>query len=306
MAHAHDRTLLASLAFADPDKKSPLHDLACQYIARPEVTASFGWTSEQSYLASPFEGWTKHPQNSLFWFREQEVVSEEELRLQLGSVQKRVFPVQIGNTSFDWMLTKGQGQYATTIGFIDVVFLRHVVLPSVEIKHKKDSFVVFKTEDEAKQYCGRVKKLTGYYDVNYQSVEEVRAEDIVKPTTFHAQYRIQQEKLIAPSPAGWRTEHYEIRLQDVEKSIDPFFVEVKIGEVGLGDVLRQINLYRGYLSLQGYGSAPWLVAAAFEMSSSFVEGLRSQNIEVVHLGENFRKWAAEQKTVKPSVAVQSI
>lgn len=34
--HSHDRTLLARLGFADPDKKDPRHDYACQYLALPE------------------------------------------------------------------------------------------------------------------------------------------------------------------------------------------------------------------------------------------------------------------------------
>lgn len=34
--HSHDRTLIASLGFADPDKRSGLHDIACQYLAEPE------------------------------------------------------------------------------------------------------------------------------------------------------------------------------------------------------------------------------------------------------------------------------
>ncbi len=35
LMHAHDRTLISRLGFADPDKKEPLHDLACRYLALP-------------------------------------------------------------------------------------------------------------------------------------------------------------------------------------------------------------------------------------------------------------------------------
>jgi hypothetical protein len=35
MAHSHDRTLIASLGFADPDKQDPMHDLACEYLSQP-------------------------------------------------------------------------------------------------------------------------------------------------------------------------------------------------------------------------------------------------------------------------------
>lgn len=37
MAHTNDRTLLASLGFADPDKKDRRHTLACQYLCQPDV-----------------------------------------------------------------------------------------------------------------------------------------------------------------------------------------------------------------------------------------------------------------------------
>lgn len=37
MAHTSDRTLLAALGFADPDKGDRRHTLACQYLCQPEV-----------------------------------------------------------------------------------------------------------------------------------------------------------------------------------------------------------------------------------------------------------------------------
>lgn len=36
MAHAHNRTLLAKLGFADADRSVPEHDLACRFLAQPE------------------------------------------------------------------------------------------------------------------------------------------------------------------------------------------------------------------------------------------------------------------------------
>jgi hypothetical protein len=38
--HTHDRTLIASLGFNDPDKKNVLHDLACAYLTQTEVIRS--------------------------------------------------------------------------------------------------------------------------------------------------------------------------------------------------------------------------------------------------------------------------
>jgi len=34
---SYNRTLLQQMSFADPDKKEPRHDLACQYIAQEPV-----------------------------------------------------------------------------------------------------------------------------------------------------------------------------------------------------------------------------------------------------------------------------
>ena len=41
MSHAHDNTLLAKLGFADPDRKNPLHDMACQYLTQLDVVNQF-------------------------------------------------------------------------------------------------------------------------------------------------------------------------------------------------------------------------------------------------------------------------
>ena len=36
--HAYERTMLAKLGFADPDRCEQLHELACQYLATPAAT----------------------------------------------------------------------------------------------------------------------------------------------------------------------------------------------------------------------------------------------------------------------------
>ena len=50
MTHTHDKTLLASMSFADPDKRNSLHDLACQYMAASE-NAMRGWPN---WLLGPY------------------------------------------------------------------------------------------------------------------------------------------------------------------------------------------------------------------------------------------------------------
>ena len=35
--HSHERTMLAKLGFADPDRREQRHDVACQYLATPDA-----------------------------------------------------------------------------------------------------------------------------------------------------------------------------------------------------------------------------------------------------------------------------
>ena len=86
MAHSHDRTYLASLGFADPDKKLSEHDLACQYL---------GQESNQKKLA--------------------ELVEREVYKNTTGNFT-------INKPSFEIPITKGLEQYKTTIGFLDLAF----------------------------------------------------------------------------------------------------------------------------------------------------------------------------------------
>lgn len=39
MSHGHEKTLLSAMGFQDPDRKKPLHTLACQYLMRPDIVA---------------------------------------------------------------------------------------------------------------------------------------------------------------------------------------------------------------------------------------------------------------------------
>lgn len=84
MAHSFDKTYLASLGFADTDRKTPEHDKACQYLAQFHVA---------NELIVKFVGTNE-------------------------AIAKRM--VQI-NPKFEYALTKGHDQYKSTLGFLDLV-----------------------------------------------------------------------------------------------------------------------------------------------------------------------------------------
>jgi hypothetical protein len=87
-----DRTLLAALGFADKDKKDRRHDLACQYVCQPHVVESLAKTLIGASELSSFRG------------------SRYEI--------DRILDVKTEHA-----ISKGEGQYKTTVGFMDA-FMR--------------------------------------------------------------------------------------------------------------------------------------------------------------------------------------
>ncbi len=90
--HSHDRTLLSKLGFADPDKRNPEHDQACLYLTQPDVARKVA-----AWMMELRGEWT-----------------DEIGRWKYSKIRFA--------TDQEFHLQKGKGQYATTIGFLDVVF----------------------------------------------------------------------------------------------------------------------------------------------------------------------------------------
>lgn len=92
--HSHDRTLLASLGFADPDKGNPEHDTICRYLTRPETVGKISdWLF--GYVGAPLDVGAK-------------------------SVVRVVQPVP--KAMSEYHLAKGSGEYKSTVGFIDILY----------------------------------------------------------------------------------------------------------------------------------------------------------------------------------------
>jgi hypothetical protein len=111
--YAKDRTLLSSLAFADPDKKNPRHDLACQYVAQPKVAEKLVKTFvplTSMPLGKYSSGKQVYPQypgysiERMTWRFSRSGYSE--------SVRAEAAALEVP-------ISKGLGQYRTTIGFVD-------------------------------------------------------------------------------------------------------------------------------------------------------------------------------------------
>jgi hypothetical protein len=188
MTHSHDRTLLAALGFADPDKREPLHDLACEYLAEE---------------------------------------SQRERLMRLAGVSEKA----TSRSVLEAAIAKGEGQYRTTIGFLDL----------------RIDWI----DETVSSYSARAK--------------------------------------------------------------GSVLTEVKIRPVGVGDILRQINLYRSHITenlsyenndirsriraMDGEKAAYklisdkfWVLATTFELDHGQAQTIRGANITHIRLGDGFTKW----------------
>jgi len=186
--HSHDRTMLASLGFADDDKKNPAHDRASLYLTQKETETKIGdWFC--SCVSSNFR------KNQI---KNYEIKSKTEFHIQ-----------------------KGEGKYATTVGFLDVAFAI-----SIEISKKAG-------------------------DSRY----------------------------------GFS-----------------FFAEVKIAKVSIGEVLRQMGLYKLYYPsgmdyLDDMKHVPrGILVAPWDLTESELSELRAHQFDFIKLGAAFDEW---NKTVSP-------
>lgn len=174
MTHAHDRTQLTQrLGFLDPDKKEPRHDRACQFLAADD--------NMRALLP-------------LYFKLDPPVCSTMRVVLK---------------TELEKALTKGSGQYATTLGFIDVATkVRRL------FKHVRPDFQPLAGRPKDERYCTHCKRFAYGGSVNDESALEWDARSQM-----------------------WTHENAPACLA----------VEVKIQPVSVAEVLRQVNFYREYI-----------------------------------------------------------
>lgn len=129
--HSHDRTMIASLGFGDGDRKNSEHDLACQYLAEKptsvhlvsliagddfdaEVHGRLEGLSEEKFVKSGElqYGEQADPRGagSIPW--------PEKKHRGLEHSQPRI---TVSHRTVEVPLSKGEGKYQTTVGFLDVL-----------------------------------------------------------------------------------------------------------------------------------------------------------------------------------------
>ena len=215
--HAHDRTMLARLGFADPDRREPLHDQACRYLTTTPAISRIIDVLELEYTNRP----------SRF-----EYSPGRQHRCRTDRT------VSWTDATFEREISKGYGQYRTTIGFIDV----HL---QFRLDYRR-------------------------YQVEQRRTVHNRDEE---PWTPHEDYA------------------------DVDST--EAAIEVKATSTPVGEVIRQINLYRSYSRI-----STWILATTYPLTQSQVDCLSNERIKHVVLGANFLEYVEQQASADPALSVE--
>ncbi len=108
--HAHERTLLTQLGFADPDKKERRHDLASRYLSLPAVADRLGDLVSPALARSEAQ-----------WLQEIEAKSGIPADEVAQFCSKHPFKFSYKRAVAEFHITKGEDRFRTTIGFADLI-----------------------------------------------------------------------------------------------------------------------------------------------------------------------------------------
>ena len=148
--HSHDRTLLASLGFADLDKKNDRHDCACRYLTQPEIALNL-----VNYA-------TAAPAKEQQW--------------ELSQVERVVLERHI---------TKGKDQYRTTIGFVDCLIDFQIFYQEAVLEEDRSSgWGVWKDTGQFRGARGNEQLLVEV------KIQPVPVGDIMRQIGLYREYRL--------------------------------------------------------------------------------------------------------------------
>lgn len=208
--HSHERTLLAKFGFNDQDRKDTQHDLACRYLSEKDQALKIG----KLLFSPPAAG------NEVDFYSDTWRYKAYYKKLWLCLKKSRV----------EMPISKGTGQYQTTIGFMDVNLHMNCV---AEVAGKR---------------CERS------YNIDY------RKEEVWQP--------YQEDRVVA---------EYFAR------------IEVKANPIATSESIRQINLYREFVS-----GGEWVLATLYPLSQGDSDLLKTQKIAPIFLGKSFQDWVELQ------------
>ncbi len=276
MTRATDRTLIASLGFADPDRQTITHSLACQYLTRPE-TAQNVWRAVRPEL-----------------FRHIDDKPTREGQRQWSGIVSTDTEVQI---------MKGTGKYATTIGFLDAVIDGGIDESEVKSEKTIDEPALYATGDG--RWCQEYWSRT-FRHKTFAGVVETTSEDDtpkIKPSDMNTVLLMDMTGLV------FRESRQNVRL--VKGPVFSEYVnvlawnrrkqrvaiEVKTTECDVSEIARQLDLYSQYDQKLDLPTI-WVAALTWKLHPESETVLTRKGIKILHLGESFDAYCKERQESK--------
>lgn len=301
-----NRTLLAKLGFADKDRTSPRHDLACAYIAQNEEVLK---RVMQAALPAP-----------------------------LRCLAASAIP--------EHHVTKGEGKYSTTVGFVDVYATFSVGVP-IEVREPVAPPVQEPEQQSLEEELRALQKAHPVYGRERWAATATQAE-----YAGLLQWQREQEAAISDRRnARWGRALHEYaerakaapRGELVVAAEFKAVIEVKIAPCSSGDLIRQLRVYNEHVphrpERRGWGTpvvpTAWreylasndtpmlhdrekdyyystvqdtvakleklprctIAALDFEIDAEYRGALRAAGVTPVRLGAGFERFLEERKKV---------
>ena len=314
--HSHDRTLIAKLGFADADKQDPRHDLACEYLA----TDNRLLTVFEFEPLKPRDNWQETvgtrlllPKGQYAKLRDGHYVGslppqfverhgwaelDDEDAYPVGSkvkLRSSNSKAPLVEVATEVAVSKGEGQYKTTVGFLD---LKAVV--TLETSFEVEITI------QAYTHLPRKKKKAiraGYIPLE-ERVEEEAATGYIWNRWDHCKSERNSKRFQPTSPVAYNVTERTIEYKSL-------IVEVKIKPTSVGDMIRQINLYREYVgaipgrhfrepeheyderveeAALAAANISWGIVTDFDLDTRAISSLERENIVHARLGPAFNTW----------------
>lgn len=275
MAHSHQNTLLSRLGFSDPDRSTPMHTLACEYLCKPEVrkkvASVLGWGQPIEQPADVVTPKHTDPDSTAYWA--------------IKSGARTETPIMNGKFY---------------IGFVDVTL--GILLQRWVPRKSSEVYDTQKVEEKTKcrwepcEDCQRLRSQTGWRRyAGKTSCEAAWCSENVSCCTPESL------PIIEPDGSRYHTRIVEKHTHTGDKytyeerqhSIE-VLIEVKSKQCDPSDIVKQVKLYREYVSVEAA-----VVATCYPVSQSTKDMLKREGIHHIFLGAGFEAYCAERRAEQP-------
>lgn len=300
MTRASDRTLLQALGFNDPDKGNEEHDLGCRYLIQPAQMEKLvemlfprdklksTWRDYTDRYGPPY-GNSPDARDQKFEFSNHRIVGvEHEGRLE--TVVQR--PGYNGSAGYH-------------IGFLDSLILPAWISSATRTTWRRSTQAEIEREigprptdpmrsnyiapkDTSKPFCISCGRAVGSLELSERGAHWHRA-CLDKTNAYYEADRLWQQQS-SDLQGKWVAPTEDVVTKKIFHTCS-IGIEVKIGQIPIGNAIRQIKLYASYCD----EGMPWVLATRYAISKGDRDALKNENILHIRLAAGFDAYLESQR-----------